>query len=154
MWVKLREKFKNRSIINAVGFEITGNMLVKLPGDMPESSISPDMFERFETREDAEKGITIEQRMNERKPKDVPKDVPKAEPPKVEAKPAPVIETPMSKPARIYTKAELELKSQNMTFFQFRDWARTEFKITNRSITGLIMDILDIQSGKKKAEIA
>ena len=53
------------------------------------------------------------------------------------------------KPVEKFSKKELENKAEEMGFTKFRSWARKNFKVTGRSISGLISDIL---SGKKEVE--
>jgi len=47
------------------------------------------------------------------------------------------------------TKKELEDKADKMSFTKFRKWAKKEYKVTGRSIEGIISDIL---AGKKEVD--
>jgi len=52
-----------------------------------------------------------------------------------------------------YTKEELIKKAKKVGFENFRNWAKTTYKVTGRSINGLIDDIILVQQGKKKPEV-
>ena len=105
---------------------------------MAENAISTD-FDVFETLEDAKNNKLLDRPLSE---PSIAVEVPET--------PKKVVTT---KKEETYTKKELEDMAGGMSFGRFRSFAKRKFRVTGRSIEGLIQDILGIQSGKKKPEV-
>lgn len=135
VYVRLKDPTRAKS--SGSGFFISGTMVVEW--HMAENAISTD-FDVFETMEDAKNNKLLDRPLAE--PMASTGIAPKA--------PKEVVTT---RQKETYTKKELEDMADGMSFGKFRSFANRKFRVTGRSIDGLIRDILGIQSGSKKPEV-